>query len=61
LQIFQQQQALQLGGVQHSPGAAAAAGVMSLSAQQLLSVAEDVAAREADKWAARLADMQQVC
>jgi hypothetical protein len=35
--------------------------VMSLSAQQLLSVAEDVAAREADKWAARLADMQQVC
>jgi hypothetical protein len=33
---------------------------MSLSATQLLAVAEEVSAREADKWASRLADAEQV-
>jgi len=46
-------------------GAAAAAGgggggVMSLSALQLLCVADEVAAREAHKWGARLTATEQV-
>jgi hypothetical protein len=35
-------------------------GVMSLSARQLLAVAEDIAKREADKWAARLNQAEHV-
>lgn len=43
----------------HSPSASPA-GFMSLSATQLLAIAEEVSAREADKWASRLADAEQV-
>lgn len=44
--------------IHHS--APAESGVLSMSAQQLLSVAEDVAASEAQKWGAKLTHTEQV-
>lgn len=57
-QILLATPARDLGLQQHTP--AVGAGVMSLSAQQLLAVAEDVAAREAQKWAEKLSHTEQV-
>jgi hypothetical protein len=53
---------LQLASTSHPAAAAAAVAVgsVSLTALQLVSVAEEVAAREADKWADMLAATEQV-